>query len=315
VDADGTTTRTTGAFTGYIAAVTVSADRYNDQRLELHLVTLAERLKRAQWTDFDSVPLGGQTVNQALDAILYSEGLDDFPVLLGLPYSYRSWHVLGDLLTLPAGLAENPFEWPVRGESKWETMVRIAGYAGLEIAVLDDGTLSSGPQKYVEPWVSYEFEALPETDLKALVKGAAFSVDYRESVTMVLVQGADYLTGGARYAYGVDAFAEGFVLSDRFSPWRDTWQEEVPFPCDQLVLATRAQAAAVEGFPVKYEPDLTYPVNLDVTRRKRVRIQGLNVGIGDWDEFAVLTLTHEYRADDKGFAQMETQAGLRRVWP
>jgi hypothetical protein len=113
----------------------------------------------------------------------------------------------------------------------------------------------------------------------------------------------------------VDAFAENFPLSDRFAPWRETVQEEIPFPTDGLIPAVRAQALALEGFPVKYEPEISYPVNLDVVRRQRVRIQGLNVGIGDWDEFAVLTLSHEYRADDKGFARMETRAGLRRVWP
>lgn len=315
VDDDGVTTRTTGGFTGYVALPSTSADGYKHQYLRLQLVTIAERLKRQQWTDFDSLPLGGQTVNQALDAILATEGFDDFPALFAFPYSYRSWHAVGDNLTLPAGTPENPFEWPRRGESKWETMVRIAGYAGLEIAVLDDGTLSSGPQKYVDLFVSYAVTPTPDTNLTLLVKRAALAADYRESVTAVLVQGIDATTGGARYAYGVDAFAESFALSDRFCPWRETIQEEVPFPCNGLVLAARAQALAVEGFPVKYEPDITLPVNLLVRRRMRVQIQDLTIGIADWHEFAVLTLKHTYRADDPGFAQMDTVAGLRRVWP
>lgn len=320
LDSDGTTTRTEATWAGYIAAVETEAEEYNSQDLSLELVTLATILQRQFWTDFDRVPLGGQTVNQALNDILTSCGFADYLTAFGIPYSYVSWHALGDNLTLPSGTPEEPFEWPPAGESKWETMVRIAGYAGLEIAVLDDGTLSSGPQKYISPFVTHQFRMVPDdtvTDgLKRFVKRISLRVDYREAITAVITKGVD-LFKRAVYGWARDTHAETFPLSDRYSPFRELIQEDIPYTVDPgaIIAATRAQALAVEGFPLKYEPDIAVPVNLDVVRRDRGTIVGSYVGIADWHEFGVLTLHHEYRADDPGFARMETHAGLRRVYP
>jgi hypothetical protein len=289
-------------FTGYIRTIEASASGYGEAEIAWTADNVSIRLKRAEWTRLDAVPLGGQTLNEALDQVLASEGLNA---------SYRSWHEIGDRFLLPYGRAEEPFEWPRAGERKWETLQRLAGYAGLEVVPADDGTLLSGPKRWAEPWLRGGWEAVPATDLKALVQDVRYCLDSAEAATAVLVDGQGP-GGEALLAWAVDGAAEGNLLSERLCPWRETVQETLPGTATPGMLLARVQALAGEQFSLKLEPELTAPVNLDVARRDRVRVAGTTVGIADTDEFVVLSLRHHYEADPS-FGRLTTTAGLRII--
>lgn len=290
------------AFTGYVSAIRCRAEEYGESDLSLEVENLSHHFKRTEWTKQTSRPLGGRTLNQALDLVLQSEGLDA---------SYRAWHALGDTVTLPQGSPEDPFEWPKPGERKWATLARLAGYWGLEIGVTDSGGLFTAPKEFYQPWVSRVWEADPATDLKALVRGVTFGLDCNESATAALVEGTAE-SGEQLLAWAVDGAAEGNPASARFCPWREVVQEELSATVAPGMLIARAQALARELFSLKLEPDLTLPVDLSVSRREQVRITGLKVGIADWDRFVVLSLEHVYEADPS-FARLSTTAGLRRL--
>ena len=290
------------AFTGYICEPAVSQQGYGQARLTLKLENASLRLRDAQWTDFDSVPLGGQTLNAALDDILYSEAIPQ-------NFLYRDWHGLGDVFVLPAGLAEDPFEWPQRGESKWETAQRLAGYAGLELAVRDDGTLTTVVRNSFFATIVHTFEASATGELNYGIQAMSVSRHDRESATLVLVQGRD-VTGAVMYAYGIDSVAELVPANGRFCAFRRIVQEEVQGTTTLGMLLSRAQALALEHFPLRIEADTEVGVNLDVARRERVRFSGAKTGISDYEDFVILTLRHVYTPE---MAACKTIAGVKRL--
>ncbi|MDO8604894.1 MAG: hypothetical protein Q7R40_00020, partial [Phaeospirillum sp.] len=221
------------SFTGYIAEPRVEQQGYGQAKLTLKLENASLRLRDAQWTDFDSVPLGGQTLNAALDDILYSEAIPQY-------FYYRDWYFNGDVFLLPAGLAEDPFEWPQRGESKWETAQRLAGYAGLELAVRDDGTLTTVVRNSFFASIVHTFEATATGELNYGLQAMSVSRNDRESATLILVQGND-VTGAVMYAYAIDSVAELVPANGRFCAFRRIVQEEVQGTTTLGMLLSRAQ--------------------------------------------------------------------------
>lgn len=286
----------------YIRTVTPVQTEFGFSQVEITGDNASILFKEAQWTDLDRVPFAGRTVNQALDAILASEGLNS---------SYRTWHPKGDVVIVPLGSPEDPGEWPRRGEDKWTTLQRIAGYAGLEIVPLDDGRFATGPLDYVYPVVTHEFEAAPESDLAAAIKSLRNTVDYSQSATAILVYSQGE-RGEQLLAYAVDTQAEGNVFSPRFSPWRVIVQEDIPGTSNLGLMTSRAAGLALQLFGLKMEPELTTPLNLELSRRDRVRIKGTYLGIADYDEFVVLSLRHTIKFDP-AYATVDTVAGLRRL--
>lgn len=283
VNADGTSAATL-AFTGYVPDLGPEQAQYNDQRLALALDNASVRFRQAEWDDFTAFPLGGLTPNQALVAILASEGLGS---------GYYVGHVNGDAFALDLGSPEAPFEFPKRGEKKWTTMVRIASYAGLVLGVLNTGQIAAVPPDYVEPTVTHTWQWDPAT-FAALMERLRNRTDYRRSGTAVLnMVGSEF--GETFYAWAVDTAAENDPTNPRFCPWRQLSQDELPGTGTPVMLVLRTQADARESFGIKDEPELTTPVKLDLRRRQRVRITGSTVGIGNTQDFGVATIAHRYR--------------------
>jgi len=294
------------AFTGYIREITPAQDEYGKTTLEITCENVSIRPRRQSWDDFTG-PLGGQTVNQALDVVLDS---------MGLGAAYRSWHSAGDHVILPAGLAEDPTLWPKAGEAKWDTLQLLAAYAGLEIAVTDTGGFSTGPVDYVDTAVSWEWEADPAApgasqDGQAAIHQISYRFDSSESYTGVVVKGTDE-TGNGLWAYGIDTAAELDPASPRFSPWRELMRDEAEGTVTLGILQQRAITRYLQHVPLKFEPDIEVPVNLNVLRRQRVRILNTTAGITSSDEFVVFSLRHHYEFDPS-FSRLTTTAGLRRL--
>jgi len=294
------------AFTGHIREIKPYQDEYGRASLQITCENVSIRPRRQTWDAFTG-PLGGQTVNQALDAVLDS---------MGLTTAYRSWHAAGDRVILPAGSPEDPTLWPKAGEAKWDTLQLLAAYAGLEIAVTDTGSFSTGPVDYVDPVVSWEWEADPAAagasqNGQAAIHRISFSFDSGESYTGVVVEGEDE-AGNALWAYGIDTTAELDPSSSRFSPWRELMRDQADGTVSLGILQQRAITRYLQHVPLKFEPEIEVPVNLNVLRRNRIRILDTTAGITNADQFVVLTLRHHYEADPS-FSRLTTTAGGRRL--
>lgn len=287
-------------FVGYISSPDPKRPDFGRVRLDLRAENASIRFRRAKWNVLDCIPLGDRTLNAALDHVLASEGLNG---------SYRSWHAWGDVL-LPAGTPEDPFELLQPDECKWETLVRLAGYRGLEIGITKDGTFVTVPRQFVSA-TTHTYSCTGDTLLTG-IGDLTNPTDHSESVTAVLVTGKAE-NGSALLAWAVDAEAEGVTSSERFSPWRETRQEQVSGVCDPGILVSRAQALAYEGFAQKIEPELSVPLTLDVSRRDRVIVNGgAGQGIPDGTAHVVLTLKWEMESAGD-LARLRTVAGLRRL--
>lgn len=290
-------------FAGYAEIVRPEAEEYRATTLTLRLHNRSVRFKEVEYSEFDRYPLGGQTVNAALDSILDSEGLTS---------TDRTWFSVGDYVTLPLGLPEDPGFYPRRGDTKWHWMTEIAKFAGLEIGCLDDGRFATLPRNYVDGYVSLQWDATPSSDLGALVHRASNTLDSRESASCVIVYGQDY-AGQRLVAFGVDTQAEENAFSSRFTPWRKTIQEEIPYPTTLGALVSYAQGLAISWFGNKYDVELTAPIVLAAGRRQRAQVLNSGfVGVTDYNQWAVLTMDHHIE-HDPSFTRVSTRVGLRRL--
>lgn len=299
---DGTEAWTT-AFSGYVRRVSLEQGEFNRQSLVLELENATIRAKRMVATPFET-PLGGLTVNAALDEVLIHR--------MGLTASYRVWHPAGDVLTLPAGLAEDPFLWPRAGQTWWEVMQQIAELAGLEIGVDDAGVWYTVPLEYVQPFVSGVFQADPPGDTKWGIGALRVRYDAGESATRVLVEGQDATSGAAIFAWGADSQAESFPIHPRFCPWPELHHETVPGTTTPGILAGLVQARMVDLVPPKVEAELSLPnaANVALSRRQRVQVWGTSLGISDFDQFAILGLNHHW---ERTPTECRTHVLLRRL--
>lgn len=307
-------------FTGYIRRVTPSRQDYGSIRVTFEAESVAARFRRTEWTAFDVCALASRftgsapnvTLNEALDYILASEGLTS---------GYRSWDGRGALFVLPAGRSpEEPFELLRPGEKKWETMQRLCGYANLELGILesvddpDAGPLfTTIPKQFVAGSSSFEYHAKTPSDVQQVLQSVSMPVDYGESCTAAIVRGTGP-DGGEVLGWAVDTEAESNAASGRYCPWRELYQEDLRDPCTPGLLALRVQALAQEGFPLKYEPEMTAFLNLGLSRRDRVTVYGCEeAGITDSTDFVILTLEHEMGIGESGEMTLETRAGLRQL--
>ncbi|MDO8729217.1 MAG: hypothetical protein Q7K26_05040, partial [bacterium] len=76
------------------------------------------------------------------------------------------------------------------------------------------------------------------------------------------------------------------------------------------MLLSRAQALALEHFPLRLEADSETAVNLDVARRERVRFSSAKTGVTDFEDYVILTLRHVYTPE---MASCKTIAGVKRL--
>ena len=293
-------------FTGHIRQVIPQWNSFGDCTLEIVAENVLARYKHTSWTPLDVRPLGGNLVNTVGDYILTSEGTP-------LNSSYRSWHAKGDLWLLPAGLAEDPFELVRKGERKLETLLRVYGYAGLEITATDAGVIQSGLRNSYSATV-HPYSPTETSDLHKLIQAISAPLDYDESCTAVLV-GGQAENGAQLYAWARDAWAEDSLITDRSCPWREIVQEDVPGTCDQGTLVGRTQDLAYEGFGLKHEPELLGFMNLGISRLDQIEISGATrIGVPDLTRFKVLSLKQTYQQDlRRGEASLSMRTGIRRI--
>lgn len=297
----------TTAFTGYIVAQSVGPTAMGEIGITLTLANVGHRLRRVQWQPDFEVPLGGQTVNQAMDDVLVSEGIPRNS-------SYRVWHANGDVVTVPAGLPEDPAELTRRGEAKWSTLERLASYAGLKLGVTDAGALVTVTPAYVTGTIhDLQFTAAT-SDPDQIGLGLEHTTDYRETLTAV------FLTGTSEYGEdlvvaAIDTYAETNTGSGRFTPWREPLTESAPGTVTPGILTVKAQALATEHFGLKREPRTVSLVDPTIGRRDEIRIYGATaVDIPDGTRHMVLSLDHSIGIDPRsGAMEHRTTAGIRRA--
>ncbi len=296
-------------FTGYVSRVTARRDDVGRAVFAIELENTLARFRHTEWSVTDEFALGGMTVNQALDWVLASEGLDA---------SGSMWHSAGDRVVLPPGEPETPVELLRRGERKLETLQRLASYAGLEVVARDDGVIATSPRCYVSPVVTCDLYASAGGaggELDDWVIAAEADVSYDDSATAVVVvaKSADGEAGEA-VAWCVDTTAETDITSDRFSPWREIVHDELPATSDHGLLVARAQSLASDLFAIRHDVTVASYANLSLNRRDRVRIYGCDgIGVPDGAEYVVLTLDDDWRVSSDGDITLRTVAGCRRI--
>jgi hypothetical protein len=295
---DGTASMQT-VLTGYIPQPELDQEQAKTQDLTLHVDNASVRAKRTRWQRGTTEPMGGQTVNQFLDACIE---------YLGLDASYRAWHPLGNLITLPYGSPEDPGFWPHEDEPVWDKMAEITRRCGMELGVDNFGVYFTVLLNYVDPEVSATWQAIPTDELKWGVKGIRFGADFREAATHVLATGTDEWGNEIR-SEGVDLLAELNTAFGAFCPWRETIniREDGTVSQGWLNLVVQSEMSQIRP---KYEADIQARANLDTYRRQRGKVTGTTVGIQDSDEFMVMELSHTYRAT---LNECKTHAGLRRL--
>lgn len=274
-------------FSGYVRTPSTEQQEYNKQFLDIVLDNASIRFKRAKWDDL-TIPLTGLTINQALDYVLATEGLDA---------SYRSWATIGDFITIPVAEPESPCFWPKAGETKWETMQKLCRVAGLELGVLDNGTFQTIPLGTALLPI-YVYEASPVNDVRYGIQSLRVDRDASESITACLAQGTDAY-GNAISAMAIDSAAEQFQFSARFSPWRELEVTDLPGTATYGLLASTAQGTMIEGMWPKIEPQLEAPFNQALGRRQQIQIVGtaLSHGVQDGDRHIILGLDHHLEPD------------------
>lgn len=277
----------TTVLVGFVTEPCVHTERYRDVRLSLRFCNVSHRFKRARWTRLNSYPLGGRTLNQALDRILADEGVP-------LNVSYRHWHTWGDYFVLPFGSPEDPFEWPRPGESKWDTMQRLAGYAGLEVVPTDDGVLRTLPLGYFSPDLKKTLAAVPESNLVDLVMRLNWRWLHGESVNLVMVHGVDSVTGAAIMAWAFDSETQN-PTSTKYMPYVVSHEEIIDGTCTPGMLAARASVLAQRLFRNFVHAEILNPVDLEVGRTDQNAVSGFtNTGIQATDRWVVRSIRHRY---------------------
>jgi hypothetical protein len=273
----------TAYFMGYIEPISAGLEEFRRPEIRLSMINLAEVFRRdKRWSELDRVPLGGQTVNMALDDILASEGYDS---------SYRSWHAAGDAYVLPLGSPENPCEFPPEGEAKWVTMERIASYAGLELSVSDNGIITSQAINYVSG-TAHAVRGVNADDARRIITGGKLEYDSAANRTCVLVS-VELEDGSRAMVMARNGAAEDNPASAMFSGSGRALEVESLGSGDLDLAIRRAEALGAALFPLQFSTELRTLLNIDVQRRHRLQVFGLeSVGIADTDRFVVLTAAH-----------------------
>jgi hypothetical protein len=294
------------AHTGYIAAVRPVQLGYGLVGSTITIANVAHRLRRTRWTPDYELALGSQTLGNALDQVLESEGVPRHD-------SWRQWSLATFLFQLPGGKPENPSHLTRRGEAKWDLMRQMAEIAQQELAVSDSGVIQTVAQNYVTGLVHdihLSQDAVCEQKALAIDNG----IDYRETVTAIYVVGEDAY-GQEVIASGIDTVAELVIASGRFCPWREAIVDTLPNTTSRGAALSRMQYLAAENIGLRIEPTHSTLLNPRIGRRDEVAIYGAEaIGISAGQRHTVLSLRHVFALDPRTgeYTSTETRLGVRR---
>lgn len=289
----------TRVFVGYVEDPDIAQAEYNKSFGTIALQNATIRAKRMKWDGFH-LPLGGQSLNSALDYCLDK---------MGLTVADRVWHPLGNVILVPAGMAEDPAYWAPAGEEIWRIMEEVCRDAGFELGVDDAGIWRTVRMDAYDDFVSHSWDALAATDHAYRISGISFTSRAAEACTSILLKSKDQY-GRPLWAYGVDTEAEFNPTSPRYCPWRELHYEEVDGTVSPGWLALGVQSRFFSHVLPKYEADLAIPVTSSAHRRQVGEVQNTYVGIANFDKFWVVALQHRWSAN---YPQSETVAYLRRI--
>jgi hypothetical protein len=296
------------SFTGY---VTEASSRW-DETFGASIITIAAQgaavhFRTARWDALQQHYLGGLTPNAAADRVLATEGIP-------ANTTWRVWHPLGDMETIPTGTPDDPFELTQENDDKWSGMKRIFERAGLELGADENAVFYTVPKDYVSPsvdWTLYA-NAITTQERTNLVKSIQNTYRFLDAYTAVMIIGTDY-SGNTMISYLVDGNAEASILTGTFCPWRMTYIENVDGAVTPGYLIGVTQRRAYEKFPIPKEASVATPVNPELRRRMRIAMQGFDcVSVPDASEWAIMHIQHNYN-QGQGLGALTTTAGLRRI--
>lgn len=291
-------------FTGHISRIGAEQRVFGQAVIPVELENVTVRARTTEWSELNCEPLGGLTVNAALDTCL---------AVLGLGAGFRDWHPSGAIVLMPEGAPEDPFFYPQPGDNVWDVMKDVAAVGGLEIGATVDGKFATVPIGYVSGTVDHTWDAAPTDDAERTVEEAAYTFESANNATCVIARGKDEF-GNLLLAFGVDSPAELNTASGRFSEWRMTHREDVKGTTTIGMLVDIVQGHMLASVPPRYDLEIRSPVRLDVHRRDRIEVHGTTVGAADTDQFKVLTRTIRF-SNEAGGARLSMVAGCQRVAP
>ncbi len=297
------------AFTGYIRTIVTEQSEPGKAFIEITADAVAIRAKKGKWDDF-SLPLtlgGDVTANQVMDKVLMRMGLGrtDGSLLA----TNRNWHSQGDVV-LPAGDPAHPFLWEKCGTTYWDTLEKIAKLVGLEIGVSRAGVYTTVPRDYFEAIASKEWKGVADGNITEGITRMSYSYDSDGNISAIIIRGRE-INGTRAWAFVIDEAAETDPLSSRFTPWRESIEDDVEGYTGGSLLNLAAQ-----GLMDKMQPDFRATVEgqsrLDVLRRNKALVTGTNLGATDLDVFGVLTINVSYEAD-ASFENVTQSTTLQRL--
>ncbi len=289
-------------FTGYLREQAVEQSDYGVVNVTYTLDNVTVRAKRMKFNELQgSIPLGGKTINAALNWCL---------AYMGLAASGGDWDESGDARTLPEGDPAEPFMWPAYGETLWEVMEKIARYGKLELSTSTGGRFETVPLGYVSNY-AWDVSDVPEDVAKALTT-AKVSQDASAGYTAIITRGTSGET--PLYAHAVDTDAETNTGGNRFCPWREVYDEDAGSGVDVGILTSLVQSLFTERTQPRVEAEVTLPARVEMHRRDTVRFAVNRLGLNYNAEWVIYTQRYEYR-NDPTWREVRTTLGLKRNWP
>jgi len=301
---DDDTTATSNAFIGYIRDPQPSQSEYGKPGVTIRIENATARLKQKPWPLW-TAPFGGMLLNDALEAILETDGISG-------SYLRTNWHSSGETILLPSGFPEDPAYLPRPGERKWETAARICQDNGLELGITDDGVWYTVPRNYTAPYVAWVFDAaISNGYLTQSIQASQTTYNAGDAVTAAWVYSTDD-AGQLIVGYGIDSQAEENASSPRFCEiGRISHLRELPGTSSLGQVATAAQADFTEHTAVKEECTLTVPFLTSLGRRDVVAIKNCTpTGQPDGSLWVVLSI--EINAGPL-IVEGSARFGLRRI--
>lgn len=308
---DGSPVIWTHSFTGYVQAINLAWDGFNSVTVSMTIENALIPFKKQQWSPLDVVPFGGMTPVAIGDYLLKSVGWMDEA---GVDTSRRSWSGLNGTATVPLewGYPEEPFELVRPREYKIETLARIFGYRGLDIAADDDGVIFDVLKNWVDQSDPLHFypNSQVTNDPDRQIKKASAGIDFRNSATTIMVFGQTP-AGETMMIMNVDDQAESNPASGRFAPFSVNVQEDISGVANPQTLMDRANTLALQYFPRDNRGDMIIRMDNQLNRRRQVIIHGCEgIGIPDGADYVARTISHDVQL---GINRAETTMGIKLI--
>lgn len=283
-------------FSGYITAINGVQRDPKDVRVTFTITSGAIRLKKSRFGN-STAPRGGRTLNQILTLWMQQ---------VGIPFGGYFFDVLGDLITLPVGRAEDPAFRPQPGEDAWRWHAALCAMHGLELTWTDDGYIRTYPKNaYVPSGVIWDCES---TDSRFGVEELTIEEDMLENFTRLIVtcriprirDGLGRVDSESysqtAYAWAQNLRAEQDVTYIGFRPWAERREETLEIGPTSVAFISLAVYNLAEDFiRPRAMVNVTGEFTPEIGRRYLLGLTNDNMQAENL--YIIEALSHQVRAD------------------